>query len=183
MFFLKTETDYITLNFQSSCPSIGILGMHCYIQQHTHTHTCIIHIYVILFSVCMCGHPRHQVSVFTVWVLRIKASIFTHSAISPVPILFSPTFFKFYFMCMDIFPELVSYACLMPTEVRSIGSPRIRIRGGCEAPCKWELKLHPLQEQFLLSHLIWDPKENDLLKYVWWKIWKLYSTGKQKSSF
>lgn len=36
---------------------------------------------------------------------------------------------------------------------------------------------------WLLSHLIWDPKENDLLKYVWWKIWKLYSTGKQKSSF
>lgn len=33
---------------------------------------------------------------------------------------------------------------------------------------------------WLRSHLIWDPKENDLLKYVWWKIWKLYSTGKQK---
>lgn len=98
---------------------------------------------------------------------------------------YSPPPFLSFILCvwifsLNLFPMLAW--CQQRSE-ESIGSPRIRIRGGCEAPCKWELKLHPLQEQFLLSHLIWDPKENDLLKYVWWKIWKLYSTGKQKSSF
>lgn len=118
--------------------------------------------------------------------IDLTAGIFTTSAVSSVPILSPPPFLNFILFYVYGYFPWICILCL-PDANRSQKKVLDHLELELEvvvrhhASGNWTCILYKSSScSWLLSHLIWDPKENNLLKYVWWKIWKLYSTGKQK---